>query len=435
MTYNPTYLSDFPIKTLRETPSYADTPGYQYLIRAGFVRPASAGIFTLLPFGMKVISKIETIVREEIEAIGGVEVLFPALLPKEPFETTGRWEEFGESMFKLRDRKLSDYLLAPTHEEMFTLLGQEMFHSYQDFPAILYQIQTKYRDELRPRAGLIRGREFIMKDSYSFDLDANGLDVSYQKHRQAYQKIFNRLGFDYVIVSAQSGAMGGSKSEEFFTVSPIGEDTFISTPSGFASNVEAFETYDGRPAIDPKTGELLIKDGDLAKNGEPITLHRGIELAHIFQLGQKYARAYNWTVQNQNSERITPTMGSYGIGISRILATFAELFHDEKGLIWSTALSPYDFQIIQAISNDKVKETSFEIVKQLAKRGYSFLIDDRAISAGVKFKDAELIGVPQTIVLGNLIKEHKIELKHRATGSIETLTLDQLYSKFLLAGS
>jgi prolyl-tRNA synthetase len=430
MNISPTSLSQFPIKTLRETPSYADTPGYQYLIRAGFVRPASAGIFTLLPFGMKVISKIETIVREEIEAIGGVEVLFPALLPKEPFETTGRWEEFGESMFKLQDRKSSDYLLAPTHEEMFTLLGQEMFYSYQDFPAILYQIQTKYRDEVRPRAGLIRGREFIMKDSYSFDLDTNGLEASYQKHRQAYQKIFDRLGFDYVIVSAQSGAMGGSKSEEFFTIAAIGEDTFITTPSGFASNVEAFITHNGGPAVDPETGELLIQDGDLAQNGEPITLHRGIELAHIFQLGQKYAQAYNWTVQNQNSERITPTMGSYGIGISRILATFAELSRDDKGLIWSEALSPYDFQIIQAVSNDKVQQTTSELAKQLTKRGYTLLIDDRPLSAGVKFKDAELIGIPKTIIIGNLIKDHKLELKHRASGSTEVLTLDQLYSKF-----
>jgi prolyl-tRNA synthetase len=426
MVSNSILLSQYPIKTLRETPSYADTPGYQWLVRAGFVRPAASGVFTLLPLGLKVIAKIEAIVRQEIEEIGGAEVLFPALLPREPYEVTGRWDEFGDNMFRLKDRKDSDYLLAPTHEETFTLLGQEMLNSHSDFPAILYQIQTKYRDELRPRAGLIRGREFIMKDSYSFDLTDEGLEISYQKHRAAYQKIFDRIGFEYAIVSAQSGAMGGSQSEEFFTPSPMGEDTFLTTPSGYAANIEAFKPYgDANKEITPED----VHDGDLAFNSEPVTVHRGIELGHIFQLGRKYAKAYNWTVQNQNSERVTPTMGSYGIGISRIMATLAEQSHDEKGLIWPENLTPFDFHIVLAVMNEKVVQTAQELQKQLEKRNYSVIIDDRTISTGVKFKDADLIGVPNQVVIGNLIKEHKIELKHRLGGSTEVLTLDQFFSK------
>ena len=240
-------LSNLFLRTLREDPVDAEVNSHKLLVRAGYIRRAAPGIYTWLPLGLKVLRRIEEIVREEMDAIGGQEVHFPALLPREPYEATGRWNEFGPTMFRLQDRKTADYLLAPTHEEMFTLLVKDLYSSYKDLPLTLYQIQTKYRDEARPRAGLIRGREFIMKDSYSFDIDDVGLNVSYQKHRGAYERIFQRLGLDYVIVSAMAGAMGGSKSEEFLSPSPIGEDTFVRSPGGYAANVEAVTTVRPEP--------------------------------------------------------------------------------------------------------------------------------------------------------------------------------------------
>ncbi|MGI5190613.1 proline--tRNA ligase [Promicromonospora sp. CA-289599] len=248
-------MSSLFVRTLREDPAEAEVASHKLLVRAGYIRRAAPGIYSWLPLGLRVLAKIEAIVREEMLAIGGQEVHFPALLPREPYEATGRWEEYGAGLFRLKDRKGGDYLLAPTHEEMFALLVKDLYSSYKDLPVTLFQIQTKYRDEARPRAGLIRGREFIMKDSYSFDVKDEGLEVSYQKHREAYEKIFTRLGLEYVIVSAMSGAMGGSRSEEFLSPSPIGEDTFVRSPGGYAANVEAVVTpvpeaipYDDAPA-------------------------------------------------------------------------------------------------------------------------------------------------------------------------------------------
>ena len=234
-------MSTLFVRTLRDDPADAELPGHKLLVRAGYIRRVAPGIYTWLPLGMKVLAKVEGIIREEMDAIGAQEVKFPALLPREPYEATNRWTEYGDNLFKLQDRKANDMLLGPTHEEMFCLVVKDMYSSYKDLPLSLYQIQNKYRDEARPRAGILRGREFIMKDSYSFDIDAAGLQKSYDRHRDAYIKIFNRLGFEYVIVQADSGAMGGSASEEFLAVSPHGEDTFVRDDSGYAANVEAVE--------------------------------------------------------------------------------------------------------------------------------------------------------------------------------------------------
>lgn len=235
-------MSTLFLRTLREDPADAEVASHKLLIRAGYIRRAAPGIYTWLPLGLRVLGKIERIVREEMTAAGSQEVHFPALLPREPYELTNRWTEYGPNLFRLQDRKEADYLLAPTHEEMFTLLVKDLYSSYKDLPVTLFQIQTKYRDEARPRAGLLRGREFIMKDAYSFDIDDAGLDASYQAQRDAYERIFQRLGLDYVIVAATSGAMGGSRSEEFLSPTPIGEDTFVRSPGGFAANVEAVTT-------------------------------------------------------------------------------------------------------------------------------------------------------------------------------------------------
>ena len=248
-------MSTLFVRTLREDPADAEVPSHRLLVRAGYIRRAAPGIYTWLPLGMRVLAKVERVVREEMDAIGAQEVHFPALLPREPYEATGRWTEYGPNVFRLRDRKEAEYMLAPTHEEVFTLLVKDLYSSYKDLPLALYQIQTKYRDEARPRAGLLRGREFIMKDAYSFDVDDAGLEASYQRQREAYQRIFARLGMDVVIVAAISGAMGGSRSEEFLMPTPIGEDTFVRSAGGYAANVEAVTTpvpdavpYDDAPA-------------------------------------------------------------------------------------------------------------------------------------------------------------------------------------------
>ncbi|WGY00057.1 proline--tRNA ligase [Nocardioides sp. QY071] len=249
-------MSTLFVRTLREDPSDAEVPSHRLLVRAGYIRRAAPGIYTWLPLGLAVLRKIEGIIRDEMNGIGAQEVSFPALLPREPYEATNRWTEYGEGIFRLKDRKDADYLLGPTHEEMFTLLVKDMYSSYKDLPLSLYQIQTKYRDEARPRAGLLRGREFTMKDSYSFDVSDAGLEVSYQNHRDAYVRIFDRLGFDYAIVKATAGAMGGSKSEEFLAKAEVGEDTYVRcTHCDYAANVEAVQvrppaptSYDALPA-------------------------------------------------------------------------------------------------------------------------------------------------------------------------------------------
>src|ERR671911_3035425 len=235
-------MSTLFLRTLRDDPADAEVPSHRLLARGGYIRRAAPGGFTWLPLGWIVYRNVENIVREEMDAAGFQEVHFPALLPREPYEVSNRWTEYGDNLFRLQDRRGADYLLAPTHEEVFTLLVKDLYNSYKDLPLSLYQIQDKYRDEARPRAGLLRGREFIMKDSYSFDVDDAGLDASYQAQRDAYERIFARLGLDYVIVDADAGAMGGSKSEEFLHPSPVGEDTFVRSEGGYAANVEAFTT-------------------------------------------------------------------------------------------------------------------------------------------------------------------------------------------------
>src|SRR5436190_11764280 len=246
-------MSTLFVRTLRDDPADAEVASHKLLVRAGYIRRAAPGIYSWLPLGWIVFRNVERVVREEMDRMGAQEVHFPALLPREPYEATGRWTEYGDNLFRLKDRKGNDLLLGPTHEEMFTLLVKDLYSSYKDLPVSLYQIQTKYRDEARPRAGILRGREFVMKDSYSFDVDDDGLKAAYDAHREAYQRIFARLGVTYVVVSAVSGAMGGSASEEFLAESEVGEDTYVRClESGYAANVEAVITQ--RPESRPVDG-------------------------------------------------------------------------------------------------------------------------------------------------------------------------------------
>lgn len=578
----PIRLSKLFFRSLREDPVEADVDSHKLLLRASYIRRAAPGIYSWLPLGLMVLEKIETIVREEMANAGAQEVHFPALLPKEPYEETGRWEEYGDNIFRLQDRKKADYLLAPTHEEVFTLLVKDLYSSYKDLPLQLYQIQTKYRDEARPRAGLLRGREFIMKDAYSFDVDDDGLEISYQSQRDAYERVFQRLGLEYVICAADAGAMGGSKSEEFLAPSEIGEDTFVRSQAGFAANVEAVrfrpsekidwsnipaaevhdspntptiatlvdfanknanrhpdgefsaadtlknvvlklvnpdgktrlvvvglpgdrdvdqkraeawfgvdveqaeaEDFEKHPGLvkgyigptkngkqflglqaeskieyllDPRVSEgshwvtganedqkhvfnlvhgrdfeadgiadiANIMAGDPAPDGSgELELARGIEIGHVFQLGRKYADALGLKVLDENGKLVTVTMGSYGIGVTRIMAVLAEENQDEKGLIWPESVSPADVHVLAAGKDEKVFEVAEKLTADLEASGKTVLIDDRPkLSPGVKFADAELIGIPKILIIGKGLADGEVEIWDRASNNRQSVGVE-----------
>ncbi|MEV4332567.1 proline--tRNA ligase [Streptomyces sp. NPDC049597] len=555
-------MSRLMVKTLRDDPADAETLSHKLLVRAGYVRRNAAGIWSWLPLGKRVLENVARVVREEMDAIGAQEVLLPAVLPKEPYEATGRWEEYGAELFRLKDRKGADYLLGPTHEEIFTQLVKDQCTSYKDLPVILYQIQTKYRDEARPRSGILRGREFQMKDSYSFDTSDEGLAESYALHREAYVKIFERLGLEHKIVSAVSGAMGGSASEEFLAPAAAGEDTFVYCPScDYAANTEAVtfvqepvEAADHGPVEELDTPDtptietlaqhlgvpasatlknLLVKvDGEIvavgvpgdrevdlgklgdhlapatvdlvtaedfvdrpdlvrgyvgpqglekvryiadprvapgtawitgankhgfhAKNvvtgrdfevdeyldvvvveeGDPcpkcstgLKLDRAIEIGHIFQLGRKYADAFQLDVLGQNGKPVRVTMGSYGIGVSRAVAALAEQTADEQGLCWPREIAPADVHVVAA-GKALQTELALDVARQLGEAGLRVLVDDRAgVSPGVKFTDAELIGVPKILVAGRRAGEGVVELKDRRTGEREELPVAEAVAR------
>lgn len=582
-------MSELFLRTLREDPADAEVPSHKWLIRAGYIRRAAPGIYSWLPLGLKVLAKVEVIVREEMAAIGGQEVHFPALLPREPYELTNRWTQYGLNLFRLKDRKGADMLLGPTHEEMFTLLVKDFCSSYKDLPLILYQIQNKYRDEARPRAGILRGREFIMKDAYSFDVDQAGLQVAYEKHRQAYQRIMERLGLEYVIVKAMSGAMGGSRSEEFLAISEYGEDSFVRSDGGYAANVEAVcipispplscadkpaprlidtpgavtiegliemlantcpdqvytaadtlknvvfsrVTPDGKktplviglpgdrevdlkrieaalapdeaqpftdadfaayPGLikgyigpisfddqsqllgadralgityltDPRVVEgtswitganridthvvslvmgrdftsdgvidvAEIRDGDPAPDGSGVlSIARGVEMGHIFQLGQKYAQALGLKVLDAKGKLVTVTMGSYGIGVTRAVAMVAEATCDDKGLAWPRNLAPYDIIIVVAGKDAELFEVAKSLAAELSDNGVAVVIDDRNVSPGVKFADSELIGFPTCVIVGRGIRDGVVEVRDRTKATSRLVPVANATSEILI---
>ncbi|MFG2061823.1 proline--tRNA ligase [Micromonospora sp. NPDC048871] len=564
------------LRTLREDPADAEVPSHRLLLRAGYLRRAAPGGYTWLPLGKLVLDRVTEIVRAEMAAIGGQEVHFPALLPAEPYRTSGRWTEYGDDIFTLADRRGAEHLLAPTHEEMAALLVKDLFTSYRDLPMTLFQIQTKFRDEARPRAGLLRGREFLMKDAYSFDLDDEGLRAAYARHRAAYQKIFDRLGLDYSVVHAVSGAMGGSASEEFLATTPVGEDTYVGcTDCAYAANTEAvttpappagdphrqpavevhdtpetptiaglvalandralagrtdwtaadtlknvvltlrhpgveevellvvgvpgdrevdlkrlaaalspatvdiFDGWDDRPElvrgylgpqvldklgirylVDPRVvpgtawltganepgrhatnvvcGRDFTPEGTVeaaeVRAGDPcpacaqgrLTMRRGIEIGHIFQLGRRYTDAFAVDVLGPQGKPVRLTMGCYGIGVSRAVAAIAEQHHDERGLVWPRSVAPCDVHLVAAGKGPQL-EAAVDLGARLSAAGLRVLVDDRTgVSAGVKFTDAELIGIPRTVVVGRRLAEGYVEVRDRATGEHTELPLADL---------
>ncbi|WP_346434021.1 proline--tRNA ligase [Nonomuraea composti] len=574
-------MSSLFLRTLRDDPADAEVPSHKLLVRAGYVRRVAPGIYSWLPLGKMVLENVAKIVREEMNRMGGQEVLFPALLPREYYEATGRWTEYGDTLFRLQDRKGADYLLGPTHEELFTDMVKSEYSSYKDYPVTLYQIQTKYRDEARPRAGILRGREFLMKDSYSFDLDDDGLKRSYEQHRETYIRTFDRLGITYKIVFATSGAMGGSASEEFLAPTPTGEDTFVACHScGYAANAEAVVTpapavrpYDDLPAlqvldtpdtptidtlvsyvnehhglsitaadtlknvvvkvstpgsdkvetlvigvpgdrevdfkrleaslapgepaifeaadfakhpglvrgyigpqvlrelgirylVDPRVvtgtswvtganepgkhaanvvaGRDFTPDGTIeaaeVRAGDPcprcgaeLSIDRGIEIGHIFQLGRKYADAAGLDALGPDGKPIRVTMGSYGIGVSRAVAVIAEQAHDALGLVWPREVAPADVHIVGTGKENQV-EAALELGAELESRGLRVLVDDRPqVSPGVKFKDAELLGLPTIVVVGRGLSQGVVELRDRVTGEKQEIPLAEAADRVLAA--
>jgi prolyl-tRNA synthetase len=398
------------LPTLKDAPQEAEVISHKLMLRAGMVRKVASGIYTWLPLGLKVLRKIENIVREEMDASGAQEVLMPMVQPKELWDETNRWEKMGPELLRIKDRHDRDFCLGPTHEEVITDLIRNNVKSYKELPLNIYQIQTKFRDEVRPRYGVMRGREFLMKDSYSFNIDESCLEETYLTMRNTYKKVLERMGLEYKIVSADSGAIGGDASEEFHVLAETGEDTIaVGDSSEYAINTE-----------------LLLKEGEDIKSleGKPspdgkgtIEIKKGIEVGHIFQLGKVYAEDMKANVLNNEGKASTLYMGCYGIGVSRLVAAAIEQNNDDKGIIWPHSIAPFDINII-AIGYDKdekIAEASNNLYKELTEMGYDVLLDDRKDGYGTKIKDSELIGVPLNIIIGKqFLESEEIEFRTRS---------------------
>ena len=398
------------LPTLKDAPQEAEVISHKLMLRAGMVRKVASGIYTWLPLGLKVLRKIENIVREEMDASGAQEVLMPMVQPKELWDETNRWEKMGPELLRIQDRHDRDFCLGPTHEEVITDLIRNNVKSYKELPLNIYQIQTKFRDEVRPRYGVMRGREFLMKDSYSFNIDEACLEETYLTMRNTYKKVLERMGLEYKIVSADSGAIGGDASEEFHVLAETGEDTIaVSDSSEYAINTELLlkegediESLEGKPSPDGK-GTIEIK--------------KGIEVGHIFQLGKVYAEDMKANVLNNEGKASTLYMGCYGIGVSRLVAAAIEQNNDDKGIIWPHSIAPFDINII-AISyekDEKIAEASNNLYKELTEMGYDVLLDNRKDGYGTKIKDSELIGVPLNIIIGKqFLESEEIEFRTRS---------------------
>ena len=404
-------LSNYPIKTFKDAPSDAELISHQLMLRTGLIKRLASGIFTWMPFGLKVLRKIEQTVREEMDNSGAFEVLMPTIQPSELWQETKRWDDYGDLLLQIRDRHERLFCYGPTHEEVITDILRKSVKSYKQLPVNFYQIQTKFRDEIRPRFGVMRAREFLMKDAYSFHLNQDSLEEEYEKMDKTYEKIFTKLELDFRKVQATSGEIGGSVSHEFHVIAESGEDEIaFCDDENFAANVETLESEN-------------------APNGGELKYARGIEVGHIFQLGDKYSKAMKLEVLDSNGKNVNPYMGCYGIGISRIVAAAIEQNHDDKGIIWPSAISPFEILII--VLNDKddsdVMDQAMKIYQELRSDGIEVVIDDRDERAGVKFADADLLGVPTQVIVGKRgIEQKKLEITSRSTGEKREVKIDQI---------
>lgn len=414
--------------TLREAPSDAEAASHRWLLRAGYIRQLAAGVYTYLPLARRVLLNLERIVREEMEQVGAQELLLPALQPAELWKESGRYERYGEELIRLEDRHGREFALGPTHEEVITALAREEITSYRRLPVTLYQIQTKFRDERRPRFGPLRGREFLMKDAYSFDEDWQGLDRSYRAMLNAYKSILGRCRLDYRVVEAEAGAIGGEgETHEFMVLADIGEDrVVVCNTCGYAANIEkAFAVNE-----DFRNGE----DGDACPHcGEGvIQLLPGIEVGHIFKLGTKYSKTFNAAFLDRQGQRQPIIMGCYGIGVSRLLSAIAEQHHDERGLVWPTSVAPYQVHILPvSVKDTRQVQLAEQLYVKLLKGGVEVLLDDRDERPGSKFNDADLIGIPYRIVIGKGADEGLVEWQERDTSAGELVSLQEAVDRVL----
>lgn len=394
------------VKTLRQPPKDAQVPSHKLLVQAGFINQLAAGVFSYLPLGWRVYRKIEQIIREEIDAIGGQELSLPVLNPRELWEETGRWSAYTPPLLKTKDQHGRQYCLAPTHEEVITDLGRKMITSYKDLPKMVYQIQDKFRNEVRATGGLLRVKEFMMKDLYSFHADQKDLDDYYQKVYQAYQKIFRRCGLQVQAVEAASGSIGGDFCHEFMLFAPTGEDRVaVCAHCGYMANMEVTE---GKTTCPKCQGKLATKPA--------------IELGHVFKLGDKYSKAMKAEYVDKKGQSRPLLMGCYGIGLGRLLAGIVEANHDQKGIIWPESVAPFAAHLLA------IPARADQIYQQLQKAGVAVLYDDREVSAGVKFADADLIGIPVRLVVSQKTGD-KIEWKKRGEKKTELLTIKELIAR------
>ena len=414
------YFSKLFVPTVKEDPSDAELISHKLMVRSGMIKKTAAGIYSWLPIGLKVLKKVEEIVRKNLNNFDAEEILMPMVQPAELWKESGRYGEYGKELLKFDDRSNRGFVLGPTHEEIICEIFRSHPKSYKDLPVNLYQIQTKFRDEIRPRFGVMRSREFLMKDAYSFDIDEKGLVKSYGKMKDAYISIFDEIGLDYRIVKADSGNIGGDVSEEFHILADSGEDLIaVSDSSDFAANVEVLN-YDKDPS------EL---EGKKSPDGRgKLKIKRGIEVGHIFQLGQKYSQAMNVGVKDMNGNSIHPFMGCYGIGVSRIVAAAIEQNHDDRGIQWPDKITPFGVNIICLDpESDEIMKVCSEIYSILQKSGFDPLLDDRDIRAGIKFKEHELLGIPYSIIIGpNNFKNTKLEFGIRAQNEKIDMKLDDI---------
>ena len=414
------YFSKLFVPTVKEDPSDAELISHKLMVRSGMIKKTAAGIYSWLPIGLKVLKKVEEIVRKNLNNFDAEEILMPMVQPAELWKESGRYGEYGKELLKFDDRSNRGFVLGPTHEEIICEIFRSHPKSYKDLPVNLYQIQTKFRDEIRPRFGVMRSREFLMKDAYSFDIDEKGLVKSYGKMKDAYISIFDEIGLDYRIVKADSGNIGGDISEEFHILADSGEDLIaVSDSSDFAANVEVLN-YDKDPS------DL---EGKKSPDGKgKLKIKRGIEVGHIFQLGQKYSQAMNVGVKDMNGNSIHPFMGCYGIGVSRIVAAAIEQNHDDRGIQWPDKITPFGVNVICLDpESDEIMKVCSEIYSILQKSGFDPLLDDRDIRAGIKFKEHELLGIPYSIIIGpNNFKNTKLEFGIRAQNEKIDMKLDDI---------
>jgi len=559
--------SQFPLHTLKETPSDAEIPSHRLMLRAGLIRKLASGLYTWLPLGLRVLRKVERIVREEMDRSGALELLMPVVQPAELWQESGRWEQYGPELLRFHDRHGRDFCLGPTHEEIITDLARHQLKSYRQLPVNFYQIQTKFRDEIRPRFGVMRAREFVMKDAYSFHLDPASLEETYRVMHATYCRIFERCGLDFRAVAADTGAIGGSASHEFHVLADTGEDAIaFSTESDYAANVELAEALpdrdertepskelelvetpnaktiaelveqfgmpveqtvktlvvegtDGglvallvrgdhelnevkaeklpqvatplrfaseeeiRTAIGAGPGSLgpvklpipmvvdrsvavladfaaganidgkhyfginwerdvalpevadlrNVVEGDPSPDGKGVlTIARGIEVGHIFQLGTKYSEAMNATVLDENGKAVTMIMGCYGIGVSRVVGAAIEQHHDDKGIVWPTSIAPFQVALLpmQMKKSEAVREAVEKLYAEMQAAGIEVLLDDRDLRPGVMFADCELIGIPWRVVVGERgLKEGQVELRARTASENEMVPLEAVVDR------